>query len=257
MGRLDGKVAIVTGASKPGGIGEAIAKRFAAEGASLYLTAEATEEQLRALGRECRRLSPSAAPAEWGVFDFAEPGEAEAMVEAAISAFGRIDVLVNNAVFRALRKFGEFTRAEFDRAIAVNLAAPFFASQAVLPAMRRQGGGRIIHIASQRAFAAAERYAVYCLTKAALVSLTKSMAYELAAEGIVVNAISPGPVLTQTQIERNAREPETAKARLAYVRSGRFGKPEEIADVACFLASTEATYLVGADIVVDGGYTTH
>jgi NAD(P)-dependent dehydrogenase (short-subunit alcohol dehydrogenase family) len=139
----------------------------------------------------------------------------------------------------------------------VNLASPFFASQAVLPMMRRQGGGRIIHIASQMGSVTHDNRAVYGLTKAALIHLAKSMAYELAADNIIVNAISPGPVLTGHIAETIAKTPELGNKRLEYIRANRFGRPEEIAELACFLASTSATFLMGQDIIIDGGYTTH
>jgi NAD(P)-dependent dehydrogenase (short-subunit alcohol dehydrogenase family) len=139
----------------------------------------------------------------------------------------------------------------------VNLAAAFFASQAVLPAMRRAGGGRIIHIASQMGTVAFDNRCVYGMTKAALIYLTKAMAYELAAENIIVNAISPGPILTGPLLERLEKEPEHAQSRLEYVRAKRFGEPEEIAELAFFLASTSATFLQGENVIIDGGYVTH
>lgn len=257
MGQLTGKVAVVTGASTGRGIGSAIARRFAQEGASVFLVAEGTVEQLEKVRNECRSY-PEAGRIDYGVYDLAESGTAERMIEEAARRFSRVDVLVNNAGIRAPCDFGDYTRGVFDRVVAVNLAAPFFASQAVLPVMRRQGGGRIIHIASQLGHVTYAKRALYGLTKAALIHLTKSMAYELGREGIMVNSISPGPVRTQFIIDRSAREPEEAARRLkTYVPLGRLGEPAEIADVALFLATTSATYLQGEDICVDGGYTAH
>lgn len=257
MGQLTGKVAVVTGASTERGIGNAIAKRFAWEGASVFLVAEGTIAQLEKVQNECRSY-PEAGSIDYGVYDLSEPGAAERMIEEAARRFSRIDVLVNNAGIRAQYDFGEYTRDMFDRVVAVNLAAPFFASQAVLPVMRRQGGGRIIHIASQLGHVTYAKRALYGLTKAALIHLTKSMAYELGREGIMVNSISPGPIRTQFIIDRSAGEPEEAARRLnTYVPLGRLGEPAEIADVALFLATTSATYLQGEDICVDGGYTSH
>jgi NAD(P)-dependent dehydrogenase (short-subunit alcohol dehydrogenase family) len=257
MGQLTGKVAVVTGASTELGIGSAIARRFAREGASVFLVAEGAIDELEKIRNECRNL-PEAGRIDYGVYDLSEAGAAERMIEAAAQRFSRIDVLVNNAGIRAPFDFGEYTRDMFDRVVAVNLAAPFFASQAVLPVMRRQGGGRIIHIASQLGHVTYAKRALYGLTKAALIHLTKSMAYELGREGIMVNSISPGPIRTQYIIERSAGEPEEAERRLkTYVPLGRLGEPAEIADVALFLATTSATYLQGEDICVDGGYTSH
>jgi NAD(P)-dependent dehydrogenase (short-subunit alcohol dehydrogenase family) len=171
---------------------------------------------------------------------------------------GRIDILVNNAGIRESHKFGEYTRDVFERVVAVNLAAPFFAAQALVPIMRAQGGGRIINIASQLGHVTYAKRALYGLTKAALIHLTKSMAYELASDGIIVNSISPGPIRTQFIIDRAAEEPEEAALRLkTYLPAGRLGEPEEIAELALFLASTPATYLQGEDICIDGGYTSH
>jgi len=257
MAQLAGKVAVVTGASTERGIGSAVAKRFAREGASVFLVAQGTIEQLENVQSECRS-HPGAGRIEYGIFDLSERGAAERMIEDAARRFSRVDVLVNNAGIRASHDFGEYTRDMFDRVVAVNLAAPFFASQAVLPIMRRQGGGRIIHIASQLGHVTYAKRALYGLTKAALIHLAKSMAYELGREGIMVNSISPGPIRTQFIIDRSAGEPEEAARRLkTYVPLGRLGEPSEIADVALFLATTSATYLQGEDICVDGGYTSH
>mgnify|MGYP001031156567 CR=1 FL=1 len=254
---LTGKFAVITGASTPKGLGMAIARRFAAEGASLYLVADGTREQLEAAVADCRELSRAGGRMAWGQYDLGQPDAPEAMIATALDEFGRIDVLVNNAGIRDNKAFGEFSRAEFDRIVAVNVSAAFFASQAVVPAMRAQGGGRIIHIASQMGSVAYDKRAVYGLTKAALIHLTKSMAYELGKDGIIVNSISPGPVLTQPIIDRLENDPGYAEVRGAYLRAGRFGEPSEIAELAYYLAATDATYMQGSDLIIDGGYTTH
>jgi NAD(P)-dependent dehydrogenase (short-subunit alcohol dehydrogenase family) len=252
MDTLAGKVTIVTGAASELGIGAAIARRFAQGGASLFLTDVASVEQT--VGK-CRALAGNAQRIEGRRFDLAAAGEAEAMVAAALDGLGRVDVLCNNAGLRISKPFGNFTRQDFDDCIQVNLAAPFFASQAVLPAMRRQGGGRIIHTASQLGLIAADTRAIYGLTKAALIHLTKSMALELAPENILVNAISPGPTATAPILERARQDPALSKERLARIPLGRFGTPDEIAEVAWFLATTPAAFLQGTNIVIDGGYT--
>jgi NAD(P)-dependent dehydrogenase (short-subunit alcohol dehydrogenase family) len=250
-------VAVVTGASTPKGIGNAIAQRLAKEGASVFLVAEGTLEQLETAQADCRK-HPGAGHIEYGVFDLSQRDQPEAMIADAERRFGRIDVLVNNAGLRVTRPFGDFTRNDFEIMTGLNIAAPFFASQAVLPIMRRQGGGRIINIVSQLARAACETYALYGLTKAALGHLTKSMAYELGREGIIVNSISPGPVRTQYLLDRVTADPAAAERRLeSYMPSGRFGEPWEIADLAFYLATTKATFLQGEDICIDGGYTIH
>lgn len=253
MNELAGKVAIVTGASTPRGIGNEIAKRYAQSGASLFLVAEATNEQLDSTARVCRELG--AARVEIALIDLGEPGAPERMVAQAEAAFGRIDVLVNNAGIRSHVDFGDHTRDAFDRVVSVNLAAPFFASQAVLPIMRRQGGGRIIHIASQLGHVAYSKRTLYGATKAALIHLTKSMAYELGRENIIVNSISPGPIATGPTLER---DPEVTRKRVEqYVPAGRVGEPEEVANLAFFLAASAPAFLQGEDIVIDGGYIIH
>jgi NAD(P)-dependent dehydrogenase (short-subunit alcohol dehydrogenase family) len=233
MHELKDKVAIVTGASRPRGIGHAIARRFAQAGASVLLVADATADQLAAAVQECRAL-PGAGRIESALIDLGRPGAPEEMTAQAERLFGRIDVLVNNAAIRASVDFGEYTRDQFDRVVAVNLAAPFFASQAVLPIMRRQGGGRILHMASQ---------------------LGHVTFAQLARDNIIVNAISPGPIATGPIL---ANDPEVTRRRVEqYVPAGRLGEPEEIADLALYLAASSPPYLRGQDIVIDGGYIIH
>lgn len=253
MYELKGKVAIVTGASTPRGIGNATAKRFAQAGASVFLVAKGTAEQLETAVRECRAF-PHAGRIESALIDLGEPGAAERMVAQADTLFGRVDVLMNNAAIRISEDFGNYTRAQFDLGVAVNLAAPFFASQAVLPVMRRQGGGRILNVTSQMGHVAFTQKALYGLSKAALIHLTKSMAYELGRENIIVNAISPGPIDTQWNA---ARSPELTRRLVDQVPVGRFGEPEEIADLAFYLATSSPAFLQGQDIVIDGGYIIH
>lgn len=254
MQDLSGKVVIVTGASTPLGIGCAIAKRFAQAGASLFLVAEATAAQLDAVSVACSGY-PNAGRIESALIDLGELHAAEQMIEKAEKIFGRVDILINNAAVRSPYEFGEYTRSQFDRSIAVNLAAPFFASQSVVPLMRRQGGGRIIHIASQLGHVTYAQRALYGLTKAALIHLTKSMSYELGKDNIIVNAISPGPIATQATLNR---DPEVTRKRVEqYLPIGRVGQPEEIADLALYLATDSPVFLQGQDIVIDGGYTIH
>ena len=170
--RLDGKSAIVTGASR--GIGKAVALRLAAEGASVYLAADGTEEELEQAAAACREAG--APEAYWGIHDLALLHAPEAMVARAHGRLGRIDILVNNAGIRVRKAFGDFSHEDFERVVAVNLRAPFFASQAVVPIMRAHGGGHVIHMASQLGLVASRYGAIYNLTKAGLIQLTRSMA---------------------------------------------------------------------------------
>ncbi|MFN9120557.1 MAG: SDR family NAD(P)-dependent oxidoreductase [bacterium] len=257
MASMKGRFCVVTGASTQHGIGNTIARRFAEAGASVFLVAEGTKEQLETAQAECRAY-PEAGTIEYGIYDLSVSGNAEAMIADAHQRFGRIDVLVNNAGIRAPYNFGDYTRAQFDAVVGVNIATPFFASQAVVPIMRAQGGGRIIHIASQLGHVTYAKRALYGLTKAALLHLTKSMAYELGKDNIQVNSVSPGPIKTQPLIDRLRTEPEEMARRVSqYVPLGRLGEPGEIADVVFFLATDAPAFLQGEDICVDGGYINH
>lgn len=247
------KIALVTGASR--GIGAQSALALAAKGLSVFLAAEGTEAELSSVADACR--SAGAPDARWALADLSVPGAAEAMVAEALAQCGRIDVLVNNAGIRCRKAFGTFTRADFAAVLEVNLAAAFFASQAVLPAMRAQGGGRIIHIASQHGSVASEQNALYGITKAALIHLARNMAFELAAEGIQVNTVSPGPIATQFNIDSWGKIPGKLESMVARVPAGRMGRPEEIAEAVAFLATTEGSFIHGHDLVVDGGYIAH
>ncbi|HVY17558.1 MAG TPA: SDR family oxidoreductase [Rhodopila sp.] len=252
------KVALVTGASR--GIGREIALALAAKGLSVYLAADGTEAELADTVAAAK--AGGAPEARWTIVDLGTPGEAERMVETALAAMGRIDVLVNNAGIRCRKPFGAFTRADFAALIEVNLAAAFFASQAVLPAMRAQRdgngvGGRIIHIASQHGSVASEENALYGTTKAALIHLARNMAYELAKDGIQVNTVSPGPIATQFNKDTWGTIPGKLETMTARVPAGRMGRPEEIAEAVAFLATTDGSFIHGHDLVVDGGYIIH
>ncbi len=252
MPRFDQKRVVVTGASR--GIGQCVARAFAAGGARVFLAAEGTEEELAAVAREC---GEAGGEASFGLHDLGREGAAERMVEEAVRFLGGLDVLVNNAGVRASKPFGTFSYADFEHVVGVNLRAPFFVSQAVLPHMRAAGGGRIVHVASQLGSVAARDTALYSATKAALIQLTRSMALELAGENILVNAVSPGPTAT-AYLEKHAyKTPEERAQRLATVPMGRFGEPNEIADAVLFLASGESSFVQGHNLVVDGGYVIH
>ena len=251
MNELSGKVALITGASR--GIGRATALRLAAEGAAIYLAADGTKAELEDTAAACRKAgAPNAAE---GVHNLAAKDEAERMVAAARQRMGRIDILVNNAGVRARKAFGEFTHEDFERLIAVNLRSPFFASQAVAPVMKAQGGGHIIHMASQLGLVASHYGTIYSMTKAALIQLTRNMALELSGSGIRVNAVCPGPILTEGF--KAGRNPGELEQRARDVPIGRFGTPEEVAGVIAFLVSKDAAYVIGHALVMDGGYIVH
>jgi NAD(P)-dependent dehydrogenase (short-subunit alcohol dehydrogenase family) len=230
-----------------------VALRLAAEGAALYLAAEGTEAELKEVGQACRKAG--APDAAWGVHDLVRAGEAETMVTSAHRRMGRIDILVNNAGIRIRKAFGEFSHEEYDRMMAVNLRAPFLASQAVVPIMRAQGGGHVIHMASVLGVVASRYGSVYNITKAGLIQLTRAMALELSADGISVNAVCPGPVSTEGFLA--GRNPGELEQRARDVPIGRFGTVEEVAGVVAFLVSKDAAYVRGHALVMDGGYVVH
>ena len=254
MTELKGRAVIVTGASR--GIGHATARRFAQAGANVYLAADGTPDELEAAAEACRTDNPDGNIA-CGLFDLSDPEAPAHMVATALGVLKRIDVLVNNAGIRIRHPFGDYSAAEFDKVIAVNVRASFLASQAVLPAMRRQGGGRIIHVASQMGLVAHKDSLLYGLSKSAVIYLARAMAYELATDHIIVNAVSPGPIMTEYNAERTARDPALYKDRLGYLPTGRYGDPDEVARTIVLLAGAMPDFMQGHNLVIDGGYTAH
>ena len=248
MGRLQGKVAIVTGGG--GGIGSAICRQFAAEGAAVVgvdTDADALERMAAALRAAGGGVATLAA-------DVAEEVTAEAAVAQAREQFGRLDVLVANAV--ADLPYGPLTAvsvADWRRTMAVNLDSAFLFSKHAIPAMEVSGGGSIILIASQLGRVARPGRPWYCAAKGALIALAKAMALDHAAQNIRVNSLSPGPIETARYV-RNFATLEAARAS-HHTLTGRLGTPEEIAAGAVFLASDESSFMTGADLLIDGGYT--
>jgi NAD(P)-dependent dehydrogenase (short-subunit alcohol dehydrogenase family) len=249
--KLRGKFAIVSGAG--GGIGRAIAQAFAQAGAGVQcadidsMAARATSEEIRATGGN----------AICCVVDVSDAGSARGAVEKAVAGFGAIHILVNNAaVFPAKATIPELPESIWERALAVNIGGAFHMSKHAIPHIKKAGGGSIIHIASQMARIAEPGDAVYCATKAALLGLAKGMALDHAADGIRVNTLSPGGIATEQMI-REFGDMATAERDWGKARHplGRLGRPEEIAAAALFLASDESSFMTGADLLIDGGYT--
>lgn len=250
LGKLDGQVALVTGASR--GIGRAIALALAEEGASLHLVADGTEAELSQVAAACSERCPSGR-VRGALLDLSRPEAPVAMVDGAVSEHGRIDILVNNAGIRIRKPFGEFSADDFDRLMAVNVRAPMLAAQAVSIHMRARRRGRIVNVASQLGSVTDTNASLYGMSKAALLYLTRAMAVELAECGIVVNAVSPGT--TATEFILSTMTGERLASRLEKIPAGRLGRPEEIAQAVLFLATTPATFVLGHNLIIDGGET--
>jgi NAD(P)-dependent dehydrogenase (short-subunit alcohol dehydrogenase family) len=248
---LTGKAVVVTGAGN--GIGRAIATTFAAADAAvmcLDIDADAAEET-------ARRIASAGGRAQAQRCDVSLEVDTLAAAEAAQSAFGAIHVLINAAATDDPNgTVLDITPAEWTRVFAVNVMGAYLMSRAVLPAMVAAGGGSIIHIASQLGRVGAPARTAYCSSKGAIIQLAKAMAVDHAAQNIRVNALSPGAIETQRLVLRFG-DMETAR-RLSGPKHllNRLGKPEEIAQAALFLASDAASFVTGADMLVDGGYTT-
>jgi NAD(P)-dependent dehydrogenase (short-subunit alcohol dehydrogenase family) len=251
VGKLRDKVAIVTGAG--GDIGRAITLHYAAEGASV-LCADIDLKTARQTARDVKACGGEAAAAECDVTNSAA---AKDSVATAVRRFGTLHILVNNAAyFLPDATLPELDEAQFKRAFAVNVTGAFLMSRWAIPHIARAGGGSIIHIASQMAHVAREKQATYCATKSALLLLAKGMALDHAGDGIRVNTLSPGGIATQGMADQWGGM-ETAErewgARMHPL--GRLGRVEEIARAAVFLASDDSSFMTGADLLVDGGYT--
>jgi NAD(P)-dependent dehydrogenase (short-subunit alcohol dehydrogenase family) len=243
---LEGKVALVTGGA--GGIGSAIVSAFRTAGAHVLALDINADGLTAALGK-------ADAAVRTRCCDAMREDDVQAAVDAAVVMFGRIDVLVNGvACDEPSGTIVELSPAAWDQAFAANVRSAFLMSRAVVPVMVRSGGGSIIHIASQLGRVGTARRPAYCATKGALVQLAKAMAIDHAADGIRVNALSPGAVATG-RLARRYGDLEAASAALAGSHLlRRLGDPKEIASAALFLASDQASFVTGSDFLVDGGY---
>jgi len=244
MSALAGRRALVTGAAQ--GIGRVIARRFAAEGAEVI----AWDIQRDALEAVVSELSEAGGVAHGDVIDITD----EQAVAAALAALaGPVDVLVNNAAFERYEPFLEISLKSWRQHIDIDLTAVFICSQAVARGMVAAGvDGRIVHLASINSFGAEPGLAHYAAAKGGIATLTQSMAIELAAHGIRVNAVAPGPIGTEKTLP--LYDQPSFQASLARVALGRPGTPEEVAAACLFLASDEASFVTGATLLVDGGY---
>ena len=245
--RLHDKIAVITGAAA--GIGFAYAKRFLAEGARVVVAdiadPAAAVDKLDAAGRALGMHT-----------DVSDAVSVGAMVEAALARFGRIDVLVNNAaVFATLKPqpFDEIPEAEWDRVMAVNVKGVWNCARAVVPAMRAQGGGRIVNVASAIVAKGTARLMHYVTSKGAVVAMTRALARELGPDRITVNAVAPGLILSDT-VQANpdiTTFQETAVMQARSLKRDAF--PDDVEGTVVFLASDDSAFMSGQTLIVDGG----
>jgi 3-oxoacyl-[acyl-carrier protein] reductase len=241
--KLEGKAAIVTGGSR--GIGAAIAKRLAADGAKVAITYTKGADAAAAVVAAIERAGGTAIAIQ---ADAADAAASKAAVEKTVAAFGRLDVLVNNAGTAIPRKFEEATLEELDRVIDINIRGTFVVTQAALKHMTR--GGRIILIGS----CVGERnmtpdLVAYAATKGAIKMFAQGLSREVGARGITVNNVQPGPIDT----DLNPAAGDWAAPQKANTALGRYGTVDEVAALVAFVAGPEASYITGANLTIDGG----
>jgi len=248
MGRLQGKVALITGAAR--GLGLAIGRRFREEGASVILN----DLDPVTVEKAASELGGSGIAA-----DVSDSRAVARMFEQVASDHGRLDVLVNNAGIIHRGSAEETDNDQWAETIAINLSAVFFLSRAALPVLRARGGGVIVNIASDWGLVGAKGALAYCASKGAVVQMTRAMALDHAHENIRINAICPGdtdtPMLDAGARQRGQVPAEARREMAAAVPLGRIGSPEEIAKLTAYLVSDGAAYMTGAALAIDGGHT--
>lgn len=244
MGRLDNKIAIVTGAGQ--GIGRAIAHKLAAEGATVIVTDlnEATaKDTAAAIGSGAIGLRT----------DVTDRDSVNATVDQVMARFGRIDVLVNNAGWDKGERFLDSEPETWDRVMQINLYGVFNTLKKVLPIMALQGGGRVVNLGSDAGRVGSSGEAVYSAAKGGVIAFTKAMAREMARDGVNVNCVCPGP--TDTPLFASMGGEKLREALIKAVPFRRLGDPADIANAVAFLASDEASYITGQTVSVSGGLT--
>ncbi len=247
--RIDGKVALVTGGSR--GLGRAIAEALASAGASVAVSARQPEGARRA----AVEVGEATGQKTLGVSaDVAVAAEVEAMVARVLDSFGRIDILVNNAGINIRGPIEQLTEPDWDAVIDTNLKGPWLCCRAVAGPMKRQKWGRVINVSSMMGEISMPGRSPYASSKGGLTLLTKTLALEWAKDGINVNALCPGPFATE--INAPLLTDPGARAQMeANVPMGRWGEPDELGPAAVFLASEASSFMTGATLFIDGGYT--
>ena len=250
--RLENKVAVVTGSSS--GIGAAIALAFAAEGAAVVVNYSRHED---AAQKVLQKIEDAGGKGLVIGADVSDPKEVEAMIQQSVGAFGRLDIMVNNAGMERKMPFLQTPFEVWQETIAVNLTGAWLGCQAAAKQMVAQGeGGRIINVSSVHEDLAMPTNSPYCATKGGVRMLMRTLAVELAPHDITVNNIAPGAI--DTPMDAPLKEnPDEMKELLSEIPLGRMGKPEEVANLALFLASDDSSYVTGSTLFVDGGMIRH
>ena len=247
-GSLEGRVAIVTGGG--GGLAEGICATLAASGAAVAAVDRSLEkaERVAQVASSGRCIALEA--------DVSDKASVDAMAQRVISELGGIDILVNNAAIYPLRPWTEIEEEEWDRVMAVNLKGYFLCARAAYPSMRERGKGRIINVASITFFIGWSGFLDYVSSKGAIIGFTRTLAREVGPDGITVNAISPGAF--PTDAERVHPDQEALNRRILEQQSlKRRGTPEDVGNLAAFLASDAASFITGQTIMIDGGWAMH
>jgi NAD(P)-dependent dehydrogenase (short-subunit alcohol dehydrogenase family) len=246
--RLKDKVALLTGAGS--GIARATAELFSSEGARVVIADSATDAGCESV----RAIEQAGGEATFALVDVSKSDQVAAMVETALAAYGRIDILFNGAAVLSYGTILETDETAWNRVLGINLTGTFLCCRAVIPHMVRQGGGAILNVASTvGAHDACARAVSYVSSKAGVTLLTRCLAIDHAGQGIRVNAMCPGP--TDTPMLRNAKTPEELEAFAKTYPMKRLAKPEELARAALFLVSDDASFVTGSVVYVDGGQT--
>lgn len=244
---LQGKIALITGASR--GLGKAMAIALAEAGASLALVGRDAE----ALAATAAAVRQAGSPAEVFLADVSREAPVQELEKNVIARFGQVDILINNAGMNLRKKIHEFTLEEWMRVIDTNLTSAFLMCRAFVPHMKGHGYGRILNMTSIMSHVSLPERTAYSTSKAGLLGMTKSLALELAPEAITVNGISPGPFATEMNTPI-MNDPEKNAMFVSKIALGRWGKVEEIGQLAVFLCSDAGGFITGTDILIDGGW---